>query len=164
MLSNFQLPQSVYVNVDKKKDFRVIKQTVEGDVDMKKYQLVRSWNVHLVSGSHVLAKAKWMQLLFQAYYAQNSHSLISQSTIYKYHDELWAYLTIFYALKNALLSVILWRGYSIVSLPVPSFASRSVKWVNLRFPLNSVVAFISITSLVENPNLLPSFCFGCVGW
>ena len=40
LLSNFQLPESVYVNVDNKKDYHVIKKTVEGKVDMKRYNLV----------------------------------------------------------------------------------------------------------------------------
>ena len=40
LLSNFQLPESVYVNVGSKKDFDVIKKTVEGNVDMKRYNLV----------------------------------------------------------------------------------------------------------------------------
>ena len=46
LLSNFQLPESVYVNVGSKKDFDVIKKTVEGNVDMKRYNLVRDSRVH----------------------------------------------------------------------------------------------------------------------
>ena len=40
LLSNFTLPQSVYVNVHTKKDYDVIYQTVEGGVDTKAYSLV----------------------------------------------------------------------------------------------------------------------------
>ena len=40
LISNFQLPQSVYVNVHAKKDYEVIKETVEGEVDTRKYSLV----------------------------------------------------------------------------------------------------------------------------
>lgn len=40
LLSNFRLPQDVYVNVDNKKDYEVIKQTVEGNLDMKRYNPV----------------------------------------------------------------------------------------------------------------------------
>ena len=43
LISNFQLPQSVYVNVHAKKDYEVIKETVEGGVDTRKYSLVSSF-------------------------------------------------------------------------------------------------------------------------
>jgi hypothetical protein len=39
LLSNCNLPQSVYVNVHTTKEFRVLRQTVEGNLDMKKYSL-----------------------------------------------------------------------------------------------------------------------------
>lgn len=50
------------------------------------------------------------------------------------------------------------------ALPMPSFSSRSIKWVNKFLPLHSFVAFLCTISLVENPDLLPSFFFGCIGW
>jgi len=40
LLSNFQLPQSVYVNVDSKKDYEVIRKTVNGNFDTKRFSLV----------------------------------------------------------------------------------------------------------------------------
>lgn len=40
LLSNLNLPESVYVNVENKKDFHVLHQTVEGGVDTKRYSLV----------------------------------------------------------------------------------------------------------------------------
>ena len=40
LLSNFVLPESIYVNVGTKKDFEVVQQTVEGGVDMTNYSLV----------------------------------------------------------------------------------------------------------------------------
>lgn len=42
LLSNLHLPVGVYVNVESKKDFEVIRQTVEGCVDTKKYSIVSS--------------------------------------------------------------------------------------------------------------------------
>ena len=125
LLSNFVLPQSVYVNVHNKKELEVIKQTVEGGIDTKKYSL---------------------------------------KTINSHVDELMSYLTIYYALVDAFLSLILWRGVTAISLPVPSLSTRSIKWTNVFIPLHSLVAFICTVSLVENPDLLPSFYFGCVGW
>ncbi|KAL7446886.1 hypothetical protein ACHAXM_011668 [Skeletonema potamos] len=42
LLSNFRYPESVYVNIETKKDFKVMHQTVHGKVDMKKFNI---WNV-----------------------------------------------------------------------------------------------------------------------
>ena len=39
VLSNVKPPQSVYVNVQTKKDFHVLRQTVEGSIDTKEYSL-----------------------------------------------------------------------------------------------------------------------------
>lgn len=41
LLSNFNYPSMVYVNVDNKKDFRVLNQTILGNVDLRRYGLVR---------------------------------------------------------------------------------------------------------------------------
>lgn len=40
LLSNFNYPSMVYVNVDNKKDFRVLNQTIIGNVDLRRYGLV----------------------------------------------------------------------------------------------------------------------------
>lgn len=40
LLSNLHLPMGVYVNVESKKDYDVIRQTVEGSVDTKRYSIV----------------------------------------------------------------------------------------------------------------------------
>jgi hypothetical protein len=40
LLSNFTWPSLVYVNVDNKKDFRVINQTIIGNLDLRRYRLV----------------------------------------------------------------------------------------------------------------------------
>ena len=40
LLSNIQMPLTVYVNSKTKKDFEVIQETVEGGVDTRKYNLV----------------------------------------------------------------------------------------------------------------------------
>lgn len=125
MISNFRLPQSVYVNVVKKKDFEVVRGTVEGGIDSKKYSL---------------------------------------GTLNAHCGELMDYLTICYALEDAFISLVLWRGYSIINLPMPSFSTPSIKWISATFPVHSLVAFIGCTCLVENPDFLPSFFFGCIGW
>ena len=77
---------------------------------------------------------------------------------------VYSYLTIYYALEDAFVSLILWRGASIIFLPKPSLRTRSIKWVNVNVPLHSLVAFIAVVNLVENPDLLPSFFFASIGW
>ena len=65
-----------------------------------------------------------------------------------------SYLTIYYALEDAFMSLLLWRGHSNINLPVPSPSTRSIKWVSVhKVPLHSMVAFVSTVSLVENPDL-----------
>jgi hypothetical protein len=47
LLSNLHLPLGVYVNVESKRDFEVIRQTVEGCVDTKKYSIVSMvWSIN----------------------------------------------------------------------------------------------------------------------
>lgn len=75
-----------------------------------------------------------------------------------------SYLTIYYALEDAFISLLLWRGHSTVTVPIPSYRTRSFHWVDVQLPLHSMTAFFCTISLVENLDLLPSFFFGCIGW
>jgi hypothetical protein len=125
VLSNMKPPQSVYVNVQTQKDFHVLRQTVEGNLDTKEYSL---------------------------------------STITAYCDELMSYLTIYYGLEDAVIRLFLWRGGKEVFIPTPDIATKSIKWIGFRFPLTSVIAFLSIVNLVEKPDLIPSFLFASAGW
>ena len=125
VLSNMKPPQSVYVNVQTQKDFHVLRQTVEGNLDTKEYSL---------------------------------------STITAYCDELMSYLTIYYGLEDAVIRLFLWRGGTEVFIPAPDIATKSIKWIGFRFPLTSVIAFLSIINLVEKPDLIPSFLFASAGW
>ena len=65
LLSNIQMPESVYVNVDGKKNFDVIQKTVEGSIDHRQYSLVRlllfckhgeTWSGSLVT-LHIIAQS-----------------------------------------------------------------------------------------------------------
>jgi len=125
LLSNFELPASVYVNVESKKDFNVIHKTVVGNVDLKRYGL---------------------------------------GNINSYVNELWSYLVVYYFLEDAFVGLLLWRGRSNLTLPVPLIPSFTVQWKHLTFPLHSIAAFLIAISVVENPDLLPSVSFGCIGW
>ncbi len=78
---------------------------------------------------------------------------------------MWSYLTIYYLLEDVFMSVILWRGHSKVSFPKPQLSMHSMfKWVEINFPLHSLVLFICTVSIVENPDLLPSFFLLTIGW
>ena len=84
--------------------------------------------------------------------------------VHSLNSLVMSYYTIYYALEDAFLTMLLWRGHSTFSLPVPSVSTRSVTWVSVGFPLHSLTAFLCTTRLVENPDLLPSFFFVCIGW
>jgi NRPS condensation-like uncharacterized protein len=47
LISNFNYPSMVYVNVDNKKDFRVLNQTIIGNVDLRRYGLVSLHSCYL---------------------------------------------------------------------------------------------------------------------
>ena len=111
VLSNCKPPTSVYVNVQTKKEFNVLRQTVEGEVDMKQYSL---------------------------------------STLTSYCDELMSYLTIYYGLEDALIRLFLWRG--------------GKKLLGVKFPITSLIAFLSFINIVEKPDLIPTLFFASIGW
>jgi len=111
VLSNCMPPTSVYVNVQTKKEFNVLRQTVEGEVDMKQYSL---------------------------------------STLTSYCDELMSYLTIYYGLEDALIRLFLWRG--------------GKKLLGVKFPITSLIAFLSFINIVEKPDLIPTLFFASIGW
>jgi hypothetical protein len=125
VLSNMKPPQSVYVNVHTKRDFHVLRQTVEGNRDTKVYSLF---------------------------------------TIKSHCDELYSYLTIYYAMEDAIIRLFLWRGGKEVFIPTPDIAAKSIKWIGVRFPITSVIAFLSFINLIEKPDLIPSFFFASIGW
>lgn len=125
VLSNVNPPQSVYVNVQTKKEFNALRQTVEGNLDMKEYSL---------------------------------------STIASHCDELMSYLTIYYGLEDAIIRLFLWRGGKEVFIPSFDIVTKSIKWISFRFPLTSVITFLSVINLVEKPDLIPSFFFASAGW
>lgn len=125
LLSNLHYPDSVYVNSDNKKDFKVMHQTVHGNVDMKKYGL---------------------------------------ANINQYIEELWDYLTVYYYLEDSFKSLILWRSKTTIPIPVPRLIPLSMRWVSLSMPLHSLMAFLCLIGMVENPELMPTFFFGSIGW
>lgn len=78
---------------------------------------------------------------------------------------VWSYLTIYYLLEDVFKAVILWRGHSKISIPIPHLSTHAmIKWVDFDFPLHSMVLFICSVSIVEYPDLLPSFFFLTIGW
>ena len=76
-----------------------------------------------------------------------------------------SYLTLFFLFGEAFKSVLLWRGRSTITLPVPSYSRpKFFKWINVHLPLHSMATFVCLISLVENYDLLPSFFFAAVSW
>lgn len=125
LLSNMKTPQSVYVSVHTKKDFHVLRQTVEGNLDTKEF---------------------------------------SFSAVKSHCDELYSYLVIYYYMEDAFTRLLLWRGGKEVFIPVPDIAAKPIKWISVRFPVSSLIAFLSLINLIEKPDLIPSFFFASIGW
>lgn len=74
---------------------------------------------------------------------------------FRYVEELLSsHKQAMFYLNDAVTNLILWRG----SLPI-SFGSYTIN-----VPIHSMTAFVIATTLVEHPQLLPSFIFGCVAW
>ena len=78
-------------------------------------------------------------------------------------------------LKDAVYTVVLWRGHFPVILRVPRFPplpaddnvtlwNRFTKSTTIRLPLHSAVAFVGGVLLVENYNLMPSFVLFSIAW
>ena len=60
LLSNLDVPPAFYVNVQKRKDFRLVKQTVEGKHDMSRYsqEYLQAYLEELAALKHVLCKCE----------------------------------------------------------------------------------------------------------
>ena len=125
LMSNFEYHEPVYVNSDNKKDYRVMHQTVHGNVDMKEYGL---------------------------------------PTINQYIEEIYDYMTVYYYLEDSFLNLVLWRSITNISVPVLRLKPFSFEWVDVPMPLHSLMLFLCMIALVENPELIPSFFFGSIGW
>ena len=73
-----------------------------------------------------------------------------------YIEELLALQHILFYLEDGIISLLLWQG----TLRIPLGGSREP----LLFPIHSLTAFVLATTLVEHPQLVPSFCFGSIAW
>jgi len=61
-----------------------------------------------------------------------------------------SYLTIYYGLEDALIRLFLWRG--------------GKKLLGVKFPITSLIAFLSFINIVEKPDLIPTLFFASIGW
>jgi hypothetical protein len=73
---------------------------------------------------------------------------------FRYIEELLALQHALFYVNDALVSVLLWRGTTNVTI-----GSRTLK-----LPIHSITAFFAAVLLVEHPQLLPSFFFYGVAW
>lgn len=136
MLKSIALPPSVHVNVDDEKEWFCVRGTCQGKYNMTPYNL---------------------------------------ETIYAYIEELLEYTSVVYYLKEASVDLILWRSsqFSVhVRLPwlakteasTQNLIEKYTKKVLLKFPIHSLFAFLTLTTLIEKPRLFPSFIFALWGW
>jgi hypothetical protein len=70
------LPRCVDVNVEKKKDLEVIKQTVQGSVDMDKYNPVS-----------IATSKRTIKMLIERALISLSHLLRRQLSVYRFYEE-----------------------------------------------------------------------------
>ena len=73
-----------------------------------------------------------------------------------YIEELLSLQHVLFYLEDGLISLLLWQGTFRISLG----GSREP----LLFPIHSLTALVVATTLVEYPELVPSFCFGSIAW
>jgi hypothetical protein len=77
-----------------------------------------------------------------------------RSTIFSYIEEILALQYVGFYLRDAAISIILWRSTSAIRC-----MGRDVT-----FPLHSMMAFILLAILVEKPQFLPSFTLFSIAW
>jgi len=115
LLSSAEPPNTIYVNVQTKKDFDVIHKIIHGNVNMEKYSL---------------------------------------KNVYTYIDELYAYQNCILYIKEAFITLLFWRGHYAIDVMGHTYL----------LPLHSMVAFSWAITVVEYPQLIPSFSFFMIAW
>ena len=144
LLSALRPPPMIYLNCHHKKDYHVIQYTCKGSYDM---------------------------------------NVIKTKTIFQYLEELATYKHVLIYILNGLENLILWRGHRLMTVRLPCKRKNeqdSVEfdsaWERVIYllenyskdetflvPLYSIISFVSLTVLVEQPRLIPSFCFAVIG-
>lgn len=92
-----------------------------------------------------------------AYFVCNGEENIdrfSMENLKSYRAELESLVGIRSYVTQAVYTVLFWRGHKEIK----------VLGRRMKLPLHSVVSFIMGTTLIENFDLLPSYCFFCVAW
>jgi len=74
--------------------------------------------------------------------------------INSYIEEILSVQHISFYLTDAFLRLLLWRG----TFPVNLFGKT------FHFPIHSLMAFVSLAFVVEQPQFIPAWWFGCIGW
>jgi hypothetical protein len=72
----------------------------------------------------------------------------------RYVDELSEYQRVLFHVEDGIMALLLWRGHFPVKI-----GSTTIK-----LPIHSLNAFLVAITLVENPQLYPSFCFASIAW
>jgi len=80
----------------------------------------------------------------------------SVSTLKSYIDELYELQESLFYIEDGLMTLLLWRGSLQWTIPVLQ--------IEVDLPIHSISAFVTAVFLVENPNFVPSFCFGSLAW
>ena len=141
LLANLEPPPDIYVNVKKRKDYKLVHYTCTG-----KYGKTNPWAEHRT-------RTKLLNL-FLTFSVFSDMSRYDMKYINSYIEELLALQHIVYYLQDAVVALMLWRG----TLPIPILGK------DFKFPVHSLSAFLILALLVERPQLFPAVFFACVGW
>ena len=143
LLSNLEPPPDMYVNVKKRKDYKVVHYTCTG-----KYGMYDE-NKKMTFLHFSLAR-----LLMTLCFSSADMSRYDMKYINAYVEELLSISHGQYYIQDALMALILWRG----TMPIPLLGK------DFLFPIHSLSAFVALTLLVERPQLIPSMFFASIGW
>eukprot|EP00588_Corethron_pennatum_P020882 CAMPEP_0194320994 /NCGR_PEP_ID=MMETSP0171-20130528/17239_1 /TAXON_ID=218684 /ORGANISM="Corethron pennatum, Strain L29A3" /LENGTH=1523 /DNA_ID=CAMNT_0039078715 /DNA_START=272 /DNA_END=4840 /DNA_ORIENTATION=+ len=115
---------------------------------------------------NISKKKNWKvaQMTCEGKYNMDTYSF---DTLNGYINELYSYEIIYYYLEDVMNSILLWRTHNVcVLLPSFSFKENRMNYhrKTLKMPLNSMVFAITTLTLIERPELFPSFSCGVVAW
>jgi len=138
ILTQVKPPPSIYVNVKKKRDFRVVRYTCTGMYDMEKFSIetITQYVEELESYKHL------------AYYVED------------------ALMTLLLWRSTASFSIPLpdFKKSEEEKSAARNVFEKYTKSQTVAFPIHSLTAFLAMVILVERPGLFPSFSFAAIAW
>jgi len=86
-------------------------------------------------------------------HGEENLQVLDTKAIKSYRTELESYLGIIPSIKEAVMTVLLWRGHYELNIGA-----------KIKLPLHSILCFFLSTFVVENLNYIPAFSLFCIAW